>query len=65
MFEKDAVYDVHIEEGDYVVIAEREGEASYLGIRGEGSKDVWYLPHDGPIEKVGNTLEAAIRNRLP
>jgi len=64
VFAESDVYAVHLNDGDYLVLAERGGEASFLGVRvGDRSKTVYYLPHDGSPKKTGSTLKEAIEGK--
>jgi hypothetical protein len=62
VFQSSQVYSVALDEGEYLLLAERGGHAAFLGVRMEGkSNDVWLLSHDDrKTRKAGATLKEAL-----
>lgn len=62
VFRSSQVYDVALDDGEYLLLAERGGSAAFLGVRMKGkSSDVWLLSHDDTRpKKAGATLNEAL-----
>jgi hypothetical protein len=57
---------VELEGGEYLIVAERGGEAAFLGVTAEGGpRSVYFLDHDARPRVAGRTLSDAIASEIP